>query len=474
MSNIASINFKKTKPDFQVWHNDRTFSPEYLISQKNIELNRAGLKANDLRDEIIAKAKSAYFKRTKQRCQAKNYLWSAALNVKADTTMAELENLAKHFKDKYGIECYQIAIHKDEGYKDENGTHLNNHAHMEFVTLDERGINRQRDFGKRQDGKKILSHIQDDVARLLGMERGVSVKKSKAKRIEPRVWAGLKEKEAKRKKLLKEHYERLSNEKLESQKKVFQDEILEFQNKLRVSNQQNIELQNKIKAQNEALSSKRFLSDEEIKKIRIDTQNNILKYLIDKFDEINENDNEVEAFMYRGDEHNKLLTKLFDSVRALMRANARNRLNEANKQERDFNELLREIGRLKYEIEIGEPNREFKEQIVLTLKRFNHNALAKIMDIKPVYDVRELDEYNTKRNVAILDYTLEFLRDTCLDVAKRYDKLASKWNACHNEKVRYLKDKEDLQIVSEIANSKNANDEDISRPDEPEAFRLKM
>lgn len=30
--------------------------------------------------------------------------------------MAELENLAKHFKNKYGIECYQIAIHKDEGY----------------------------------------------------------------------------------------------------------------------------------------------------------------------------------------------------------------------------------------------------------------------------------------------------------------------------------------------------------------------
>ena len=60
------------------------------------------------------------------------------------------------------------------------------------------------------------------------------------------------------------------------------------------------------------------------------------------------NDNEVEAFMDRGDEHNKLLTKLIDSIRALMRANAR--LNEANKQERDFNDLLREMGRLKHEI----------------------------------------------------------------------------------------------------------------------------
>lgn len=94
-----------------------------------------------------------------------------------------------------------------------------------------------------------------------------------------------------------------------------------------------------------------------------------MQYLIDKLDEINESDSEVEAFMYRSDEQNKLLKKLFDSIRALMRANARNRLNEANKQERDFNKLLREIGRLKYEIEIGEPNREFKERIVYALKR---------------------------------------------------------------------------------------------------------
>lgn len=178
--------------------------------------------------------------------------------------------------------------------------------------------------------------------------------------------------------------------------------------------------------------------------------------------------------MYRGDEKSKLLTKLFDSIRALMRANARNRLNGVNKQERDFNELLREIGRLKHEIEIGEPNREFKEQIVLALKHFNHNTLAKITDIEPVYNVRKLDNYDTKRNVAILINTLDFLRDTCLDVAKRYDKLASKWNACHDKKVSYLKDREDLQIASELSNSKNASDEDLSYSDEPENFKFKI
>ena len=87
--------------------------------------------------------------------------------------------------------------------------------------------------------------------------------------------------------------------------------------------------------------------------------------------------------------------------------------------------------------------------------------------------MRELDNYDTKRNVAILINTLDFLRDTCLDVAKRYDKLASKWNACHDEKVSYLKDREDLQIASELS-SKNAIDKDLSCSDEPENFKFKI
>ncbi|WP_086238993.1 hypothetical protein [Campylobacter devanensis] len=70
-----------------------------------------------MRDEIIAKAKSAYFKRTKQRCQAKHYLWSAVLNIKANTTMAELENLAKYFKNKYGIQAIKSLSIKTRAIK---------------------------------------------------------------------------------------------------------------------------------------------------------------------------------------------------------------------------------------------------------------------------------------------------------------------------------------------------------------------
>lgn len=115
MSNISSINFKKTKSDFQVWHNDRSLVPSYLIGAKNIKVNRCALKANELRDELIQNAKKAYFERTKQKCQAKSFLWSAVLNIKSSTTMSELENLAQFLEQKYGIRCYQIAIHKRQG-----------------------------------------------------------------------------------------------------------------------------------------------------------------------------------------------------------------------------------------------------------------------------------------------------------------------------------------------------------------------
>ena len=97
---------------------------------------------------------------------------------------------------------------KDKGYINENNEFfLNEHAHMEFVTLDERGINRQRDFGKYLNGQKILSQIQDDVAKMLNMHRGISVKKSKTKRIEPRVLASIKQKEQNSKTEQKTFYE---------------------------------------------------------------------------------------------------------------------------------------------------------------------------------------------------------------------------------------------------------------------------
>lgn len=194
MGQISSINFKKSIP-INTEHNDRTLAPNYLIDkEKGVECNRNAEKARELKNQIINEAKETYQNQVKQKFQAKSFEWSAVVNIKPETTMQDLENLAKHFNDKYGFQCYQIAIHRDEGHKNTKGEiEINQHAHMEFITLDkETG---KQNFKMRDFSKQKMREIQTEVAELLGMQRGKDKRLTGAKRIEPRKYAQLKEQE---------------------------------------------------------------------------------------------------------------------------------------------------------------------------------------------------------------------------------------------------------------------------------------
>ncbi|BCD48542.1 coiled-coil domain-containing protein [Helicobacter suis] len=210
MGNLSSINFKQTKNSIQVNHNDRSIPPNYLLSREvvlkasgGVEVNKSAQEALELREHMIAKAMNDYLQYRGQKFRAKSYLWSAVVNLKETSTMQDLEKLAKHFKDKYGFQCYQIAIHRDEGHVDERGEIcINHHAHLEFVTLD-------ANTGKslfRKTTPLVLKQIQTDTAQILGMERGEYkndhideqgnlIKGTGRKRIEPRAYAQLMEKE---------------------------------------------------------------------------------------------------------------------------------------------------------------------------------------------------------------------------------------------------------------------------------------
>ena len=202
MSQISSINFKKSV-DFQVFHNS-TVRPNYAIGGELIA-NRKGYEALKLKEQIIENAKEAYIKNTKQKFQAKSYEWSAVVNIKPDTTMKDLENLAKHFETKYGFQCYQIAIHRDEGYIENGEKHINHHAHLEFITLDkETGKNMYR---RELISPKILRQIQTEVAEILNMARGQDKRISKRERVEPRKYAQIKEQEKKAQRELKAELE---------------------------------------------------------------------------------------------------------------------------------------------------------------------------------------------------------------------------------------------------------------------------
>ena len=195
----ASIHFKKSKikDNFQVFHNTE-LRPEYAIGG-DLNYNRTAKEAIALKDKIVKEAINAYETRTNRAFHAKSYEWSAVCNIKDSTTMQELEKLTEHFLKKYGFQCYQIAIHRDAGHFNEQGEKvINHHAHLEFITLDkETGRNRQRELSP-----SVLRQIQDEVAEILGMERGVYKQISKTKRIEPRKYAQMKEQEKRERKEL--------------------------------------------------------------------------------------------------------------------------------------------------------------------------------------------------------------------------------------------------------------------------------
>ncbi|WP_205595927.1 hypothetical protein [Helicobacter felis] len=192
MGNKSSINFKPTKLNIQPYHNDRSIKPYYVFKSGGlgVECNRSGQEALALRDSIVSKATQDYKKHVGQSFQAKSYLWSAVVNIKPDTTMQDLERLATHFNTKYGFQCYQIAIHRDEGHIDDDGKEqINQHAHLEFVTLD--SVTGKNRYQRRKITPNVLSQIQTETADILGMQRGEDAKKSGRKRIEPRAYGQL-------------------------------------------------------------------------------------------------------------------------------------------------------------------------------------------------------------------------------------------------------------------------------------------
>ena len=194
MGQISSINFKKSFA-INAEHNDRTLPPSYLIdNEKGAECNRSAEKARELKNQIISEAKETYTSRTGQRFQAKTYEWSSVCNIKPDTAMEDLEALAKHFNDKYGFQCYQIAIHRDEGHIDEDGKEqINHHAHLEFITLDKKSG--KNNYRRELITPKVLRQIQTETAEILQMQRGQDKRLSGAERIEPRKYAKQKEAE---------------------------------------------------------------------------------------------------------------------------------------------------------------------------------------------------------------------------------------------------------------------------------------
>lgn len=238
MTEKSCFHLEEAKPN-NVIHNDRTISPSYLLKEKSlgVEVNRNAEEAQKLYEAFYDEACTNYARRTKQKVQAKRLQWSGVALINESTTMDDLERLVEIFNKKFGWQCYQIAIHRDEGHIDKltNKTVYNLHAHLEFFMLNKQGV---YCFKKRDFGKKAMSQIQTLVAKELGMKRGEDARITKNKHLD--------------------HYQQRQQSKLLEKKEIEQQEL---KSELAKVQQEKLELANNNSALNQALDAikKQFL-----------------------------------------------------------------------------------------------------------------------------------------------------------------------------------------------------------------------
>lgn len=146
-------------------HNKREKELDYIRPELS-HLNEYWEK--DTQTDRLATIKSKYLKSTGQKMQAKaTPIREAVVVIKSETTMEDLKRLSDTYRQRFGVDTFQIAIHKDEGYpKGEWKPNL--HAHLVF------------DWTNQETGKSIKLNRQDMVemqtitAEVLQMDRGVS------------------------------------------------------------------------------------------------------------------------------------------------------------------------------------------------------------------------------------------------------------------------------------------------------------
>lgn len=168
----ASINFKPIKATSEI-HNERLKDFDYVHSE--LTPNNDSWKSHSIADmqSVVAK----YCKATSGRKLQKNAepIREAVVNLNSHHTMKDLQDLSQELQKKFGMQCFQIHIHRDEG---KSVKELNYHAHMVFRWQDLK-------TGKTLKLNRLeMSQIQTLVAQALGMERGEFKENSNRERLE--------------------------------------------------------------------------------------------------------------------------------------------------------------------------------------------------------------------------------------------------------------------------------------------------
>lgn len=171
----ASINFKPIKATSEA-HNKREMDMPHIHKDK-IENNEEWIlsSVHDKKKEIESYCKKQSGRKLQKNAEA---IREAVVNIKPHHTINDLKKLSKGLQERFGIECFQIFIHRDEGLTRDGETKLNHHAHI---------VVRWQDMNTGKTFKftpQDLSKMQDYVAESLNMERGTRKENSNVERLE--------------------------------------------------------------------------------------------------------------------------------------------------------------------------------------------------------------------------------------------------------------------------------------------------
>ncbi|HFK5538321.1 TPA: hypothetical protein ACGZ96_003484 [Elizabethkingia anophelis] len=196
----TSINFKAVKSDSET-HNFRKKTFDYI--RKDLTPKNEYWIEQKIADRI--QKVEAYCKEKSGRKLQKNAMpvREAVVVIKENTTMLELQNLAKRLEEELKIRVFQIAIHKDEGHTDKDTKEWkpNYHAHLVADWQD-------LDTGKTLKHQSFhYSKMQDLTAECLNMERGISGSRGRLEAIEFKIQQ--KEEDLK---ILEERYDAMKSE----------------------------------------------------------------------------------------------------------------------------------------------------------------------------------------------------------------------------------------------------------------------
>lgn len=176
----TSIHYSPVKASSEK-HNKREQKLDYVRDDLS-HLNES-FEVDTIQNRLNA-LKSLVKEKTGRKMQAKaTPIREAVVVIKPNTSMDELKKLAKAFNQEFGIDTFQIHIHKDEGHWRNDEWKGNYHAHL------------VSDFVNHETGKSIkltreqMSQMQTITAEVLGMERGVSSSKKHLNAIQYKVKA---------------------------------------------------------------------------------------------------------------------------------------------------------------------------------------------------------------------------------------------------------------------------------------------